>query len=76
MGRVRLTLGGSKTREDNVPKGGATDAADLTNLDKDEELALLMNNCTVLLYHLSTSCCDNHDHLRPWFTCAYSTVDG
>ena len=76
MGRVRLTLGSGKRREDNVPKGVATDAADSTDLDKEEELALLMNNFTVSLYHLSISCCDNHNQLRPWFTGAYSTTLG
>ena len=76
IGRVRLTLGRGKTREDNFPKGGATNAVDLTDLDKKEELASLTKNCTVLLYHLSTSCCDNHNQLRPWFTGAYSTTLG
>ena len=76
LGRVHLTLGGSKTREIDVPKGGVTIAADSTNSDNKEELASLTNNCTVLLYHLSTSCCNNHNQLRPWITNAYSTVDG
>ena len=76
MGRVRLLLGGGKTREDDAPKGGETNAADSTDSDKEEKLALLTNNCTVLLYHISTSCCDYHDQLRPWCTGAYSTVDG
>ena len=76
MGLVCLMLGGGKTREDNVPKGGATNAADTTNFDKEEELASLTNNCTVSLYHLSTLCYNDHNHLRPWFTGAYSTADG
>ena len=63
MGRVRLMLGRNKTREESLPKGGVTDAADLTNLDNKEELASLTNNCTVLLYHLSTSCHKNQDWL-------------
>ena len=44
MGRVRLELGSGKTKEDDVPKRGATDAADSTALDKEEEMVLLTNN--------------------------------
>ena len=61
--------------EDNVPKGGATNAVDSTDLVKEEELVFLTNKCTVLLYHLSTSFCNNHDQLQAWFTGSYSTVD-